>query len=93
MVGSIAGIREQTNQDSQLKNKVLRPLPAVRELPPRYELRVTAGRVPSRGIVFSTRDRVCANHLTACEIIRFVLGNLDGKSGIPSDMKLLINNI
>lgn len=67
-VGSIAGIREQTNQDSWLKNKVLRTPPAVSE--PSVELiKGDCGEdsfVVSRGITFCTRDEVCANHLTAC---------------------------
>lgn len=68
-VGSIAGICERMNQDSWLKNKVLRPLTAVSSELLSGWLRVTAERILlffSRGIAFCTRDEVCANRLTAC---------------------------
>lgn len=67
VVGSIAGIQgEQTNQDSELKNKVLRPPPAVSELLSSW-LRVTK-RIPLFSDAGSRFVRVMkyANRLAAC---------------------------
>lgn len=98
LVGSIAGIHEQTNQDSQLKNKVLRSPPAVRELPSRYELRVTAGRVAGLFCSVGTGDRVfyvMEYTRTTWRLAKlFALFSKWWKTWIKySDVKLLINNV
>lgn len=66
-----ARIREQTNQDSRLRNKVLRPPPAVGKLlSSRLGRRDRAVQAVGRALLFFPREGsrfVRANHLTTRE--------------------------